>query len=104
MSYFTSKFIVVHQPCDRLAVGIQSEICAIKIGPEMYDSPYNIKALPLVRRVVTLSLVISGCICDNIFFTFLIKLAKNSSNTKSTPVSVYNEDLIEIKSSQNEKL
>jgi len=29
-------------------VDIQSEIGAIKIGPEMYDSPYNNKALPLV--------------------------------------------------------
>jgi hypothetical protein len=29
-------------------VGIQSEIDAIKIGPEMYDDPYNNKAFPLV--------------------------------------------------------
>jgi len=29
-------------------VGIQSEIGAIKIGPEMYDGPYNNEALPLV--------------------------------------------------------
>jgi len=29
-------------------VDIQSEIGAIKIGPEMYDGPYNSKALPLV--------------------------------------------------------
>jgi len=29
-------------------VGIQSEIGAIKIGLEMYDGPYNNKALPLI--------------------------------------------------------
>jgi hypothetical protein len=29
-------------------VGIQSEIGAINIGLEMYDDPYNNKALPLV--------------------------------------------------------
>jgi hypothetical protein len=29
-------------------VGIQSEIGAIKVGPEMYDNPYNNKTLPLV--------------------------------------------------------
>jgi hypothetical protein len=29
-------------------VGIQSEIGAIKIRPEMYDSPYNNKALPFI--------------------------------------------------------
>jgi len=29
-------------------VGIQNEIGAIKIGPKMYDDPYNNKALPLV--------------------------------------------------------
>jgi hypothetical protein len=29
-------------------VGIQSEIGAIKIRLEMYDDPYNSKALPLV--------------------------------------------------------
>jgi hypothetical protein len=29
-------------------VGIQSKIGAIKIGPEMYDGPYNNKALPLI--------------------------------------------------------
>jgi hypothetical protein len=70
-------------------VSIQSEIGAIKIGPEMYDGPYNSKALPLVCRVVALSLVVtSRCIGDNIFLAFLIKLAKNSSNTKSTPIGV----------------
>jgi hypothetical protein len=29
-------------------VGIQNELGAIKIRPEMYDGPYNIKTLPLV--------------------------------------------------------
>jgi hypothetical protein len=29
-------------------VDIQSEIGAIKIGPEMYDDPYNSKAFPFV--------------------------------------------------------
>jgi hypothetical protein len=29
-------------------VGIQNEIGAIKIWPEMYDDPYNSKALPLI--------------------------------------------------------
>jgi hypothetical protein len=29
-------------------VDIQSEIGAIKIGPKMYDDPYNNNALPLV--------------------------------------------------------
>jgi len=29
-------------------VGMQNEIGAIKIGPEMYDGPYNSKALPFV--------------------------------------------------------
>jgi hypothetical protein len=29
-------------------VGIQTEIGAIKIGPEMYDGPYNSKALPFI--------------------------------------------------------
>jgi len=29
-------------------VGIQNELGAIKIGPEMYDSPYNNKTLPLI--------------------------------------------------------
>jgi hypothetical protein len=29
-------------------VGIQSEVGAIKIGPEMYDGPYNSKTLPFV--------------------------------------------------------
>jgi len=63
-------------------VGIHSELGAIKIGLEMYDSPYNSKTLPFVRRVVALSLVVAfGCISDNIFLAFLIKLANN--NTKS---------------------
>jgi len=70
-------------------VGIQNEIGAIKIWPEMYDDPYNSKALPLIWKVVVLSLVVtSRCINDNIFLAFFIKLAKNSSNTKSTLVSV----------------
>jgi hypothetical protein len=69
-------------------VGIQSEIGAIKIGLEMYDGPYNIKTLPFVRKVVVFSLVVLGCIGNNIFLAFLIKLAKNNTNTKSTPVSV----------------
>jgi hypothetical protein len=55
----------------------------------MYDGPYNSKTLPLVCKVVALSLIVaSGCIGDDIFLAFLIKLAKNSTNTKSTPVSV----------------
>jgi hypothetical protein len=29
-------------------VDIQNEISAIKIGPEIYDNPYNNKALPFV--------------------------------------------------------
>ncbi len=41
MSEFTNKLVVGHQPLDRLVVDIQSELGAIKIGPEMYDSPYN---------------------------------------------------------------
>jgi hypothetical protein len=44
----TSKLIIGHQPLDRLLVSIQSEIRAIKIGLEMYDDPYNSKALPLI--------------------------------------------------------
>jgi hypothetical protein len=68
-------------------VGIQSEIGAIKIGPKMYSGLYN-KALPFLGRVIIFSLVVSGCIGDNIFLAFLIKLAKNSSNIKSTLVSV----------------
>jgi hypothetical protein len=69
-------------------VDIQSELGAIKIGPEMYDDLYNNKTLPLVWRVVALSLVASGCIDDNIFLAFFIKLAKNNTNNKNTPVSV----------------
>jgi len=68
---------------------IQSELGAIKIRSEMYDGPYNNKTLPLVCRVVALSLVIAlGCIGNNIFLVFLIKLAKNNTNTKSTLVNV----------------
>jgi len=37
-----------HQPLDRLVVGIQSELGAINIRPEMYDGPYNSKTFPLV--------------------------------------------------------
>jgi len=63
-------------------VGIQNELGAIKIGLEMYDSPYNSKTFPFVRRVVALSLVVAfRCISNNIFFAFPIKLANN--NTKS---------------------
>jgi len=70
-------------------VGIQSELDARKIGLEMYDGPYNNKTLPLIWRVVALNLVLtSRCIGDNIFLAFLIMLAKNITNTKSTPVSV----------------
>jgi hypothetical protein len=70
-------------------VNIQSELDAIKIGLEMYDGPYNGKTLPFVWRVVALSLVVALiCIGNNIFFAFLIKLAKNNTNTKSTLVSV----------------
>jgi hypothetical protein len=29
-------------------VGIQNELGAIKIGPKMYDGPYNNKTLPFV--------------------------------------------------------
>jgi hypothetical protein len=29
-------------------VDIQSELGAIKIGPEMYDGPYNNKTFPLI--------------------------------------------------------
>jgi hypothetical protein len=29
-------------------VGIQNELSAIKIRPEMYDDPYNIKTFPFV--------------------------------------------------------
>jgi hypothetical protein len=48
MIYLTSKLIVSHQPFDRLVVNIQNELGAIKIGPKMYDGPYNNKTLPLV--------------------------------------------------------
>jgi len=54
----------------------------------MYDGPYN-KTLPLVWRVIILSLdVASRCISNNTFLAFIIKLAKNNTNTKSTPVNV----------------
>jgi len=44
----------------------------------MYDGPYNNKTFPFVWRIVALCLIIvSGCIGDNIFLAFLIKLAKN---------------------------
>jgi len=70
-------------------VDIQSELSAIKIGPKMYDYPYNNKTLPLMWKVVAFNLVIDlGCIGDNIFFAFLMKLAKNNTNTKSIPISV----------------
>jgi hypothetical protein len=39
----TSKLVVGHQPLD-----IQNELGAIKIGPEMYDDPYNNKTFPFV--------------------------------------------------------
>jgi hypothetical protein len=53
----------------------------------MYDDPYNSKTFPLIWRVVVINLVVtSGCKGNNIFLVFLIKLAKNNTNTKSTPV------------------
>jgi len=89
MSLLTSKLVVSYQPFDRLVVSIQSELGAIKIGPEMYDDPYNSNTFPLVWKVVAFSLVVaSGCIGDNIFLAFLIKFAKNNTNTKSTLVIV----------------
>jgi len=54
----------------------------------MYDDPYNNKALPLIWKVITFSLVVLGCIGDNIFLAFFIKLAKNNTNTESIPVIV----------------
>jgi hypothetical protein len=101
-SSLTSKLVVGHQPLDRLVVGIQNELGAIKIGHEMYNNPYNSKTLPFVCRVVVFNLVVaSKCIGDNKFLAFFIKLAKNNTNTKSTPVSVYDENLAKIKSSHN---
>ncbi len=47
-SQLTSKLVIGHQPFDRIVVGIQSVLGAIKIGPNMYDGPYNNKTLPLV--------------------------------------------------------
>ncbi len=47
-NYLTSKLIVGHQPLDRLVVDIQSELGAINIGLEMYDSPYKSKTLPFI--------------------------------------------------------
>jgi hypothetical protein len=41
-------FVIGHQPLDRLVVGIQNELGAIKIGPEMYDDLYHSKTLPLI--------------------------------------------------------
>jgi hypothetical protein len=70
-------------------VDIQSELCAINIRPEMYDGPYNNKTLPFVSKVVALNLVVaSRCIGDNIYLAVFIKLAKNSTNTKSTQINV----------------
>ncbi len=78
-------------------VGIQSEIGAIKIGPKMYSGLYNNKALPLLGRVIAFNLVVvSRCIGDNIFLAFLIKLTKNSSNIKSTLISVYMKTLLKL--------
>jgi hypothetical protein len=54
----------------------------------MYDDPYNNKTLPFVGIVVALILVVLGCIGDKIFLAFLIKLAKNSTNTNSTLINV----------------
>jgi hypothetical protein len=48
MIELTNKLVVDHQPFDRLVVNIQSEFGVVKIGPEMYDGPYNRKTLPLV--------------------------------------------------------
>jgi hypothetical protein len=48
MSLLTIKLVIGHQPLDRLVVGIQSELGAIKIGPKMYDNPYKSKTFPLV--------------------------------------------------------
>jgi hypothetical protein len=48
----------------------------------MYDGPYNRKTLPLVWRVVALSLVILGCIRDNIFLAF------SSSWPRITPILI----------------
>jgi hypothetical protein len=47
-SLLTSNLVVSHQPFDRLVVGIQSELDAIKIGPKMYDGPYNNNTLPFI--------------------------------------------------------
>jgi hypothetical protein len=44
----TNKLVIGHQPLDKLVVGIQSELGAIKIGHEMYDGPYNSKTLPFI--------------------------------------------------------
>jgi hypothetical protein len=40
-------------------VDIQSEFGAIKIGPEMYDDPYNNKTL-FVLRIVTFNFVVAS--------------------------------------------
>jgi hypothetical protein len=84
----TNKLVIGHQPFDRLVANIQSEFSAIKIGLEMYDVPYSSKTLPLVWRIITFSLVASGCIGNNIFFVFFTKLAKNNTNTKNILVNV----------------
>jgi hypothetical protein len=47
-SYLTSKLVISHQPFDKLVIGIQSELGAIKIGPKMYDDPYSNKTLFVV--------------------------------------------------------
>ncbi len=71
-------------------VDIQSELGAIKIGLEMHDVPYNNNnTFPLVWKVVALSFIVaSGCIGDNIFLAFFIKLAKNNTNTSNTLMNV----------------
>jgi hypothetical protein len=45
MNLLTNKHAIGHEPLDKLVVGIQSELGAIKIRLEMYDSPYNNKTL-----------------------------------------------------------
>jgi hypothetical protein len=41
-----SKLVIGHQPLNRLLVGIQSELGAIKIGSEMYDAHIITKHSP----------------------------------------------------------
>jgi len=70
-------------------VGTQNELGVIKIGREMDDGPYNSKTFPLIWRVVALNLVVAlGCIGNNIFIAFFIKLTNKNTNTKSTLVNV----------------